>query len=583
MYASEEASPRAGYVVRPILVPVGSLEGHGPDLPLGTDAMVAQRLVAAVADRTGALVLPLVGVGDSHEHSARPGTVSVSAESLHTYIQDLVGSLEGQIFVINGHGGNKQAVEGLQGVTVLHTWHLVDRDLVNSMRDSSPGGCCHAGEFEGSLAAFLFGSDPSTVVVEPAPPQWDTFTTGPRPHGGLNLARSNTGVMGDPRHATFAKGEAWFSSMVEGLCAQVPAQDLIEEGVALVGPELEPVEGAVVVRDGVIKSIEEGPVAGDRRNRIIIPSMVNAHVHLGDSAFLDIGQSVPLQELVAPPNGLKHRLLAQTPPGMLASAMRQTTWEMVRMGIGVASDFREGGLVGVRLAREAIAYAPLDMILLGRADNPEELASVVMEADGLGAASPSSLDADMVSAAHRAHKPVAAHVLEAPRPEQLDNALELGVDIAVHMTHALPKHATCAANAVMSVIVCPRSNLTLTDRLPPVRDLLDAGLQVGLGTDNSFVSSPNLFREMELLARGCRLTDREALHMATVSGGKVLGRDVSISPGNRCSFLVMEHARATRTTRDLIRCIVRRFGPDNIVRRYLGHHVIGDVWFPRGH
>jgi len=542
--------------------------------------MVAQRLVSAVADRTGAQVLPSVGVGDSHEHSARAGTVSVSAESLHTYIQDLVSSLEGQIIVINGHGGNKKALEALQGVTLLHTWHLVDRNLVNSMRDSSLGGCCHAGEFEGSLAAFLFGTDLSTVVVEPAPPQWDTFSTGPRPHENLDLAKSNTGVMGDPRHATFAKGEAWFSSMVEGLCAQVPAQDLIEEGVALVGPDLEPVEGAVVVRDGVITSIEEGPVASDRRNRIIIPSMVNAHVHLGDSAFLDIGQSVPLQELVAPPDGLKHRLLAQTPPGMLASSMRQTAWEMVRMGTGVVSDFREGGLVGVRLAREATTYSPLNMVVMGRADNPDELASVVNEADGLGAASPGTLDADMVSAAHRAHKPVSAHVLEVPRPGQLDRALELGVDIAVHMTHALPKHATCAANAVMSVIVCPRSNLTLTNKLPPVRDLLDAGLQIGLGTDNSFVTSPDMFREMELLARGCRLTDKETLRMATVNGGKVLGHDVSITPGNRCSFLVMEHARATRTTRDLIRCIVRRFGPENIIRRYLGHHVIGDAWFP---
>jgi cytosine/adenosine deaminase-related metal-dependent hydrolase len=78
------------------------------------------------------------------------------------------------------------------------------------------------------------------------------------------------------------------------------------EGTILVGQAFEPVEGRVVVDDGEIVRIEEASVEGDD---VILPAFVNAHTHIGDSIAKEAGEGLSLDELVAPPDGLKHRLL----------------------------------------------------------------------------------------------------------------------------------------------------------------------------------------------------------------------------------------------------------------------------------
>ena len=70
-----------------LLVPVGSVEQHGPHLPLATDAMVANAVTRAAAERldadgTPVLVAPSVNYGASGEHEGFPGTVSIGHEAL---------------------------------------------------------------------------------------------------------------------------------------------------------------------------------------------------------------------------------------------------------------------------------------------------------------------------------------------------------------------------------------------------------------------------------------------------------------------------------------------------------------------
>ena len=81
------------------------------------------------------------------------------------------------------------------------------------------------------------------------------------------------------------------------------------EGTILRGPRFEPVEGRVVVEDGEITTVEEASVES---NDVVLPAFVNAHTHVGDSIAKEAGEGLSLEELVAPPDGLKHRLLRDT-------------------------------------------------------------------------------------------------------------------------------------------------------------------------------------------------------------------------------------------------------------------------------
>jgi creatinine amidohydrolase len=102
----EEADRKASVAV----LPIGSFEQHGQHLPLATDTVVACAVAGSVASEYGLLLLPPVTFSCSHEHSRFTGTVSISANTLHQVIADIVASLEQQgiqrLVLVNGHGGN---------------------------------------------------------------------------------------------------------------------------------------------------------------------------------------------------------------------------------------------------------------------------------------------------------------------------------------------------------------------------------------------------------------------------------------------------------------------------------------------
>ena len=96
-----------------VLVPVGSIEQHGPHLPLDTDTTIA----VAVADRvaselSGSWVAPAVSYGSSGEHQSFSGTASVGTEALTHQLVELVRSLRtwaSRVVIVNAHGGNVTA------------------------------------------------------------------------------------------------------------------------------------------------------------------------------------------------------------------------------------------------------------------------------------------------------------------------------------------------------------------------------------------------------------------------------------------------------------------------------------------
>jgi creatinine amidohydrolase len=100
----------AGVRTQVAVLPVGSFEQHGPYLPLATDTLVACAIAREIAAAYPVHLLPPVTVSCSHEHAAWPGTVSISAVTLHAVIRDMADSLRRSgvdvLVLVNGHGGN---------------------------------------------------------------------------------------------------------------------------------------------------------------------------------------------------------------------------------------------------------------------------------------------------------------------------------------------------------------------------------------------------------------------------------------------------------------------------------------------
>ncbi len=100
------------------IVLTGSMEQHGPHLPLGQDTFVAQHLadeaLKKVGDRIKYVVLPPLPIGQSPEHMDFPGTLTFSAETYLNVILDVCESLANhgfkKILFINGHGGNTSII-----------------------------------------------------------------------------------------------------------------------------------------------------------------------------------------------------------------------------------------------------------------------------------------------------------------------------------------------------------------------------------------------------------------------------------------------------------------------------------------
>jgi mycofactocin precursor peptide peptidase len=194
-----------------VVVPVGSLEQHGPHLPLDTDTVIAQAVAARVAERLGGWCAPAVAYGSSGEHQAFPGTTSIGTPALARLIVELVRSLRdgaSRVLLVNGHGGN---IDAMSSAVEL----LVDEGHdVAVVLCVAPGMDAHAGRAETSLMLHL---RPDSVRLDMAEPGNTAPLATLMPHlrvGGIAEV-SHNGVLGDPRGATAEEGRALLAVMVE--------------------------------------------------------------------------------------------------------------------------------------------------------------------------------------------------------------------------------------------------------------------------------------------------------------------------------------------------------------------------------
>ena len=326
---------------------------------------------------------------------------------------------------------------------------------------------------------------------------------------------------------------------------------MLVEGTILRGREFEPVEGRVVVEDGKIESIEEDEARSDN---IIIPAFVNAHTHIGDSIAKEAGEGLTLEELVAPPDGLKHRLLEAADREELVEAMARTISYMETAGTASFLEFREGGVEGVRAIEEALHGKEIDAIVLGR-----ESIEAMEASDGFGASGANDAEfSGERKATASAGKLFGIHAGEVDSSD-INGALDLEPDFLVHMVHPEPLHLQRLADSEIPVVACPRSNAATDVGLPPLRDLLDR-TTVALGTDNVMMNGPSMFREMEFTAKLMDVSTTEVLQMATVNGAEIAGLNCGlIEPGRDSDLVVLDGASDNlANVRDTRRAVVRR-------------------------
>lgn len=192
-----------------VLIPLGSVEQHGPHLPLDTDTRIAQALAERVAtgpDGSGSpdtVVAPALAYGASGEHEGFPGTISIGSDALRDVVIEIVRSATrtfARVLLVCGHGGN---LDGLRAA--LRTLQAERREVV-AWFTAVPGGDPHAGRTETSLMLAL-----APHLVRPGPWPAGPATPLPRLMPALRQAGvagvSPTGILGDPAGACAGDGE----------------------------------------------------------------------------------------------------------------------------------------------------------------------------------------------------------------------------------------------------------------------------------------------------------------------------------------------------------------------------------------
>jgi creatinine amidohydrolase len=216
------------------ILPVGSLEQHGPHLPVWTDSYCAHALAvrgAEAAPDVNAVVLPPLWTGLSEHHLPFGGTITLDYATFHAVLRCVVRSLKAdgfdRLLILNGHGGNiapldvsaRELAHEFGIPVVVTTWpSLAPKEIAGILTTQT--AVQHACEAETSLWLAL---DPAQVRQDRIAESLSN--PGPDPRPGFSRFWSfaerapRTGVRGDPRAATAAKGEAIIAAVVAGLVA----------------------------------------------------------------------------------------------------------------------------------------------------------------------------------------------------------------------------------------------------------------------------------------------------------------------------------------------------------------------------
>ncbi len=216
-----------------VVLPTGSMEQHGPHLPLQVDHFIANRLAEDLEKRMPeVLILPPLWAGASAHHMDFPGTITLRPRVFIDLLREICTCMRQhgfrRIVLLNGHGGNRSSLEVLGqelytdcgfSVNVVVYWDLVP-DLVKSLKKSKSKGMGHSGELETSLMLYLA---PQLVDMSALPEGFRSdqlhgrspFLDGSRVKRYGNIKEhSEIGVDGFPGAASKEDGELFYNAVL---------------------------------------------------------------------------------------------------------------------------------------------------------------------------------------------------------------------------------------------------------------------------------------------------------------------------------------------------------------------------------
>lgn len=329
-------------------------------------------------------------------------------------------------------------------------------------------------------------------------------------------------------------------------------------------------EGFVVIENGLIQDVGEGYERGgmDVKDYIIMPSFINSHTHIGDSFAKESAIGMNVQESVGP-EGIKWKLYEKTSEDLIIESMQDSIRYMLKSGITHFVDFREGGKDGIDMLRKALNRSEIKCIILGRDIDIEYT-------DGLGV---NVYQIDQIPK-RRNGKIIAIHAGE--ETGEVSKAIEYNPDFIIHATLASDEELEEIAKRGIHVIVCPRSNATLSVGFPRVKKMLDLQINILIGTDNVMIASPNIFREMEFLYRYSQIYDAvmptDVLRMATINAADAFSLNCGVIEKGRDANLIFiyKNSENLRYSKNIIASIVSRCEPEDVRKVMIGGRFVVD-------
>jgi len=219
-----------------VVLPVASIEQHGPHLPVGVDTILCGgvcKAAAELADDVEVVVAPVLWCGMAEHHMAFGGTFTFDIPTYRAVLLSFLKSIERhgfhRVLIVNGHGGNIAALTAFlpdfARETRLHveatTYFLLAQEALGPLLEDQKG-VMHACEVETSMMMVLApGSVREDRLAE-------AFGARDGMPGRPTVSRhrsfrdmTESGVIGDARRATLAKGQACLDACAEALAGLI--------------------------------------------------------------------------------------------------------------------------------------------------------------------------------------------------------------------------------------------------------------------------------------------------------------------------------------------------------------------------
>lgn len=231
-----------------VILPVASLEQHGPHLPVEVDSLLGETVAQRAARKMLArgqptLVLPVLWTGLSEHHMSFGGTITLDIAAFSAVVEGVVRSVlrHGfqRVVLLNAHGGNENALRTITddlsprlGVPLVQFTYWYAAAVAIAKILETQGGLQHACEAE---TAMMMAARPELVAQDRIPlakanttPDVSDVVGGGVYRWRSIASRSGSGVIGNPEAATAEKGERLFEAIAEAVATKLCNAELWE-------------------------------------------------------------------------------------------------------------------------------------------------------------------------------------------------------------------------------------------------------------------------------------------------------------------------------------------------------------------